>query len=299
MSHGRMARKDSIDIYGAAGLVVFATILAFNQVVIKVTNGGFGPVFGAGVRSVLALGVLCLWLVVRGRRFSGIRATWAPGLMLGGFFTVEFILLFTALDLSTVSRVSIVFYSMPVWLAMIAHFVLPGETLSWRRVVGLVLAMAGVIWALLDPHSRSAGSLLGDILALFAAFAWAGIALTVRLTKVSELNPETQLFWQLSVSAVGLLAVAPLFGPLLRDPELIHFAGLGFQAIFVASLGFLFWLFLMGIYPASDIAAFSFLSPVLSVGMGWFLLGDPVGPSFLGALGLVAIGIVLINRRRR
>lgn len=294
-----MERKDAIDLAGAAGLVVFATVLAFNQVVIKVTNGGFGPVFAAGLRSGLALLVLALWLLLRRRRLNGLRRTIRPGLLLGGLFTIEFIFLFIALDLTTVSRVSILFYSMPVWLALIAHFVLPGETLSWRRLLGLALAMTGVIWALFDPQSREAGRLLGDVLALLAAFAWAGIALTVRLTRVSELSAESQLFWQLSVSAVGLLAVAPLFGDLLRDPSAVHFAGLAFQVIFVGSLGYLFWLYLMTIYPASDIAAFSFLSPVLAVGMGWLLLDEPVGPGFLGAMCLVAVGVVLINRRRK
>lgn len=295
----RMDRKDAIDLRGATGLVMFATVLAFNQVVIKVTNGGFGPVFAAGLRSGLALLVLGLWLLVLGRRLEGLRRTFMPGLLLGGLFTIEFIFLFIALDLTTVSRVSILFYSMPIWLALIAHFVLPGETLSWRRLLGLALAMAGVIWALFDPQSRQAGSLLGDVLAVLAAFAWAGIALTVRLTKVSELSAESQLFWQLSVSAVGLLAVAPFFGDLLREPTGVHVAGLLFQVICVASLGYLFWLRLMAVYPASDIAAFSFLSPVLAVGMGWLLLDEPVGPGFLGAMALVAVGIVLINRRRK
>jgi drug/metabolite transporter (DMT)-like permease len=295
----QMDRKDAIDLTGAASLVVFATVLAFNQVVIKVTNGGFGPVFAAGLRSGLALLVLGVWLLVLGRRLEGVRRTLWPGLLLGGLFTIEFIFLFIALDLTTVSRVSILFYSMPIWLALIAHFVLPGETLSWRRLLGLLLAMTGVIWALFDPQSREAGSLLGDVLALSAAFAWAGIALTVRLTRVSELPAESQLFWQLSVSAVGLLAAAPLFGEFLRAPTGVHVAGLLFQVIFVASLGYLFWLRLMAVYPASDIAAFSFLSPVLAVGMGWLLLDEPVGPGFLGAMALVAVGIVLINRRRK
>jgi drug/metabolite transporter (DMT)-like permease len=295
----RMARKDAIDLAGAGGLVIFSTLLAANQVVIKLTNGGIGPVFGAGLRSVLALCVLGIWMLVVGRRIAGLRAAFWPGLMLGGFFSLEFLMLFIALDLTTVSRASILFYSMPVWLAGAAHVFLPGERLSARRVLGLALAMAGVAWALADPHSGDAGNLWGDLLALGAAFAWMGIALTVRLTRVSRLNAETQLFFQLAVSAVVLLAVAPLFGPLLREPGPWHWAGLGFQAAAVASLGFLFWLGLMAVYPASDVAAFSFLSPVLAVGMGWLLLEEPVGPAFAGALGLVAVGIVLINMRRK
>ena len=285
-----------MDIAGAAGLTTFATVLAFNQVVIAVTNDGLQPVFAAGVRSVLALVILAA--LTRGR-FDKIWAGGVSTLLLGVFFTLEFVMLYNALDLTTVSRASILFYSMPVWLALVAHVALPGERLSRRRALGLGLAMAGVIWALFDPGSRAAGNLWGDLLALGAAFAWAGIALTVRLGRVSQVPPVTQLFWQLVVSALALLALAPLFGPVLRDPAPVHWAGLGFQAVFVASLGYLFWLTLMTRYRASDIAAFSFLSPVLSVAMGWAFLDEPLGVGLIGALALVAVGITLVNMKER
>ncbi|MEC3861084.1 DMT family transporter [Mesobacterium sp. TK19101] len=292
-----MERKSSMDLPGALGMTGFATILAFNQVVVKLVNTGIAPVFGAGLRSALALCVLGIWCLVRGRRISGLRRSFWPGMMLGTFFGVEFLLLFVALDLTTVARSSIVFYSMPVWLAVIAHFLLPGERLTPRRGIGLVLAMAGVALALYQPGGGGIG--WGELAALAATLLWAGIALIVRLTAVSTLEAESQLFWQLSVSAVILLVVAPFFGPLLRDPGLWHWAGMGFQAVIVASLGFLFWLSLMRIYPASDIAAFSFLSPVLSVGMGWLILGEKLVPNVLSALVLVAVGVLLITLRRR
>lgn len=293
-----MARKDSMDLQGAAGMVGFATVLAFNQVVIKLSNGGFGPVFGAGLRSVLALGVLALWVWLARRRLGNLRATLGPGLLLGALFGVEFIFLFQALDSTSVSRASILFYSMPVWLALVAHVALPGERLSARRALGLVLAMAGVGLALMDPESRAHGSLRGDLMAIFACWCWAGIALTVRLTRVSDLPAEGQLFWQLAVSSVILLLAAPMLGPLLRAPGIVEWSALGY-GVAVASMGFLFWLRLMAIYPASDIASFSFLSPVLAVVFGWLVFGEPVGGQFLAALALVAVGIVLINRRRR
>ncbi|WP_176445239.1 DMT family transporter [Maliponia aquimaris] len=293
-----MMRKDSMDLAGVVGMVVFANVLAFNQVTIKFTNAGFSPVFAAGVRSGLALLVLGLWVLLTGRKITGLRATLWPGLLLGLVFSSEFLFLFTALDMTSVSRASVVFYSMPVWLAAIAHFVLPGERLSARRALGLVLAMAGVALALSDPQSRGAGDLRGDVLAVLASLSWAGIALIVRLTKVSTLPPEGQLFWQITVSAVVLTGLAPLFGPLLREVDLLSLFGLGYGTL-VASMGFLFWLRVMTIYPASDIASFSFLSPVMAVAFGWLIFDEPVGIKFLGALGLVAVGVVLINRRSR
>lgn len=263
-----MEARRTMDAAGALGLVGFSTLLAFNQVVVKITNAGISPVLGAGLRSVLGVIVVLGWVALRKRgALAGMGQTVRGGLLLGLLFGAEFVVLFLSLDLTTVSRASIVFYSMPVWLALAAHFVLPGERLSRTRALGLVLAMAGVGWALWDPESRGAGDWRGEALALVAAFLWAGIVLSLRLTDASKLTPEAQLLWQLGLSAV------------------------------VVGIGFTGWLALVKRYRASDVASFSFLSPVLAVGFGWLFLGEPVGPHFIGAMALVAAGIVLINRR--
>jgi drug/metabolite transporter (DMT)-like permease len=218
--------------------------------------------------------------------------------LLGALFGFEFVCLFWALDHTTVSRASILFYTMPMMLAAVAHFVLPAERLTLRRALGLGMAMCGVA-LVLSRRQVGEASVMGDIAALAAAAGWAGIALTVRLTPVSEQKPEMQLFWQLSVSTIMLLCAAPFFGPFLRAPELVHFAALAYQIVVVASAGYLFWFFLMARYPASGVASFSFLSPVLSVFLGWMVLGEQVGWATVVALVMVAIGLVLINRRAR
>ncbi|ASM72124.1 MULTISPECIES: DMT family transporter [Roseobacteraceae] len=291
-----MERKTYIDTFGAVALVLFALNLAFNQVVVKVTNGGFDPVFLAGLRSVGGAVVLVAWMKARGVSFTLPRSSILGGAASGLLFAVEFMCLFIALDLTTVGRVSIIFYSMPVWLALSAHFLLPAERLNGVRVIGLVLAMAGVALALLD-RSNGQASLLGDLLALFAAICWAAIALCVRVTPLARVPPEQQLLWQLLISAPLLLLAAPFFGDLLRDVQPIHLWGLAFQIIAVASFGFLAWFWLMSIYPASSVASFSFLSPVFAVILGWLLLGEHVGWTIWAALGLVAAGIFLINRK--
>ena len=290
-----MERKAAIDTFGAVALTLFALHLGFNQVVIKVTNGGFQPVFFAGLRSLGAACVVLLFLRLRGLQMGWTRASVFGGVLSGTLFAIEFICLFIALDVTTVSRASIIFYSMPIWLALAAHFALPAEKLSGLRVLGLLLAMGGVVLAVADRGG--APSVLGDVLALVAAMGWAGIALTVRLTGLGAVPPAGQLLWQLVVSAPILLLVAPLFGPLLREIEPVHLWGLGFQIVAVASLGFLAWFWLLSIYPASGVASFSFLSPVFAVLLGWLILGEEVRISIWAALGLVALGIWLINRR--
>ncbi|UWQ89311.1 DMT family transporter [Aliisedimentitalea scapharcae] len=292
-----MEQKRAIDGFGAAALIGFATLLAFNQVVIKWTGSGFNPLFQAGIRSVLGFVVLVLWMAVRRQRLGVLprgAITW--GVIAGLLFAFEFLCLFAALDLGSVARVSILFYSMPVWLALVAHFLLPGEALTPIRAIGLVLAMGGVVLALLDRDGGTA-NLWADALALLAAFGWAAIALCLRLTPQAHVPPVTQLFFQLLVSAPVMLILAPIFGPLIRDPQPIHYASLAFQAVFIASFGYMLWFSLIKRYRASSVASFSFLSPVLAVLMGWILLGERVGPEIWAALGLVAVGVVLINRK--
>ncbi|WP_420567106.1 DMT family transporter [Thalassovita sp.] len=292
-----MERKDRIDTFGATSLVVFSLLLAINQVIVKLGNAGFQPVFMAGVRSAGALLVLLLWMKLRGIPLTIRKGTVWPGLLLGALFAEEFIALFWALDHTTVSRASLLFYTMPVILSIAAHFLLPGERLTRMRALGLGCAIAGVALVLSGRPGGGQASLAGDLAALAGAAGWAGIALTLRLTSLSKDRAEIQLFWQLFGSAVLLLLAAPLFGPFLREPTLWHMAGMVYQIVVVASFGFLFWVFLLSIYPASGVASFAFLTPVLGVGLGWLLLGEELGLNVIAALVLVALGIVLINRR--
>lgn len=294
-----MERKSHIDMAGAVALTVFAVVLGLNQVVIKVSNGGFQPIFMAGLRSAFAFLVMIAWMRYRGVHHGIRRDLLLPGLVLGLLFTFEFVCLYLALDYTTVSRASIIFYSMPVWLTLVAHFLLPGEQMRAPRALGLALAMAGVIWVLAKPYEGAEASLLGDFLALGAALGWGGIALFLRLNRVSQERPEVQLLWQLGVSMLLLFALAPLFGPLTRDLAPIHWMGLAFQVLAVASFGYLFWFVLLKVYPASGVASFSFLSPVCGVLLGWLVLDEQIGPEIIGGLCLVAVGLVLINRKPR
>ena len=291
-----MERKSSMDAFGAVALTAFALHLAFNQVVIKVTAGGFSPVFAAGLRSAGAVFVLLLWMYLRGVSFRMPREAWPWAIVSGLLFSFEFMCLYNALDVSTVSRSSVIFYSMPLWLALASVVFLPDEGLTKRKAFGLALAFGGVVVALAE---RGGGQIswTGDILALCSALSWAGIVLVVRVTPLAHVPPEQQLISQVAISAPILLVLAPLFGPMLRDVQAIHIWGMAFQIVAVASLGFLAWFWLMKRYPANSVASFSFISPVAAVVLGWVLLGEEIAPSIWVALVLVAAGITLINRK--
>ena len=295
-----MAQKDRLDAFGVTALFSVALLLAFNQIIVKWVNAGLQPVFFAGARSALAVLFVGLWLWWRGRPPVLRRDHIAPGLLIGTVFAAEFLCLFLALDLTAVSRAAVIFYSMPVWFALMAHFLLPGERLTWLRAAGLALAFAGTALAILSGAHPTAGqgaNLAGDLLALGGAFGWAATALVARTSRLRDAGAEMQLFWMVLVSAPILLLAAPLFGPLIRDLEPQHLVGLVFQSSIVVAGGFIGWLWLLSVYPPSTVASFSFLTPVLAVFLGWAFFDESLTPQLLASAALVGGGIVLINRR--
>ena len=252
-----MTQKDTLDTFGVVSLVGFSLLLGFNQVVIKVGNDGFQPVFFAGLRSAGSILCVALWMRWRGIPLRPAPGTYGAGLILGVVFAVEFLMLFIALDLTSVSRVSVILYSMPVWMALGAHLLIPGQRLTPQKTAGLLIAFSGVAWAILGGGGGGAGDgrLTGDLLALAASFCWAAIGLLAKGSVLKSEPPERQLLWQITVSAPILLMAAPLFGPLIRDLQPVHYWALAFQVVVLVSAGFAFWFWLLSIYPAASVAA--------------------------------------------
>jgi drug/metabolite transporter (DMT)-like permease len=293
-------RKDRIDLAGGFWLVMFAGLMGINQVLVKLVNAGLAPIAQAGLRSICALGPVLLYAWWTRKRLSVSDGSLLPGILCGSLFAIEFMMMFTAFDYTSVSRATMLFYTMPFWLALAAHFFIPGERLTLLRTAGLALAISGVGWALAhNEHPATQYALFGDLLCIGGAMCWAGIALTARLTNLSKSSPEMQLVYQLAVSSVILLPVAALSGPMLREFTPAIGAMFAFQVLVVVAFGFLMWFRVLAIYPASDMASFGFLTPLFGVAFGWLILGEKISWGFAGALALVCVGIVLVNRKRK
>jgi drug/metabolite transporter (DMT)-like permease len=295
-----MEEKRNLDGSGVVLLVLAAVVMGTNQAIIKLVNDGLQPVFAAGLRSAGGTVLVLGWMLVRGQRPDFRPGTIRAGLLIGTLFALEFLFLFLALDKTTVIRTSVIFYSMPVWLAGAAHFLLPGERLTGVKSLGLGLAFAGVVWAIVDRGGVAGeASLIGDLFALAAALGWMGLVLVARMSSLRAVSSNMQIFWQVLVSTPLLLGASLFFGPWLRAFEPVHLFWIGYQMVVVVAIGFLVWFWLLNRYKAAPVASFSFLSPVIGVAAGWLFLDEPLTASLVAKLALVAVGIVLINRPAR
>lgn len=293
-----MEQKQRIDALGASLLIGFSLLLGLNQVLVKLVNDGFAPLFQGGLRSACAAVLILIYALIRKRDLNFRDGTMGLGVLNGTLFGLEFAMLFLALDYTSVARVSLFFYTMPFFVAIGAHFLFPGERLTLTRTAGLGLAILGVGMALFtNDGGTDQGSLLGDLLALGAAIAWASIALLTRGTRLAKIPLEQNLLYQLVVSGAMLIGLALFTGETIREVTPTILGIFTFQVIFVASFGFLLWLWILSIYPVSDMASFSLLTPLSAVFFGWVVFNETLTVEFLIALLLVVSGLLLVNRK--
>jgi drug/metabolite transporter (DMT)-like permease len=293
-------RKDRIDAAGAALLVLVSVLLGMNQVMVKLVNAGMNPVFQAGMRSACAILPVLLWALWQRRKLSISDGSLLPGIVCGLIFSIEFFLLFQAIEYTTVARSSVMLYTMPVWLSAFAHFLVPGEKMTPNKALGLALAVTGVAIALLgnaDLAGQGSLAFAGDLMAIGASLCWTAIALAARLTKLSKSSPEMQLLYQIAVSAPVLLAIAILYAPSFREMTALLWVLFAFQVLSIVTFSFMLWFWMLKVYPASEMASFAFLTPVFGVFFGWAVLGEPLTANVLVALFLVGAGIWLVNRK--
>jgi drug/metabolite transporter (DMT)-like permease len=290
-----MQKHDRLDAFGSAATLVLCALWALGNVAIKVTNAGISPAFQSGLRSLGALALLFLWSVLRKSPLFSQDGTLGVGVAAGAMFAAEFALIYWALVYTDVARGLIILYTAPFFVAVGAHFFIPGEHLHGRQALGLFAAFTGTVVAFWDgltlPSWRS--------MMLGAAALWGATTVLVKGSALARIDPAKTLAYQLAVSGVALTVGALLLGERgIFDPTPLVVYSLLFQIAVVAFASYLVWFALIRVYPASTLSAFTFLTPLFALLFGAALLGERVSVALVVSLVFVAFGIFLVNRPR-
>jgi drug/metabolite transporter (DMT)-like permease len=280
-------------------MLLLCALWGLQQVAIKLAAHDMAPILQASARSGLAALLVGLLMTARGG-WEGVRQGTVPaGLVAGGLFALEFLLIALGLGYTTAGHIAVFLYTSPVFSALGLHLLIPSERLrpfQWLGIgvcfLGIAVAfVGGASFAQMDPRM-----LLGDALGVGAGAAWGATTVVVRTSRLSEAPPALTLFYQLAVGFILLLAVA-LFtgqaGHVALTP--IAVGSVLFQGVVVSFASYLAWFWLLRRYLASNLAVFSFMTPLFGVTAGVLVLGEPLTLNFvLGAL-LVLAGIGLVS----
>jgi drug/metabolite transporter (DMT)-like permease len=291
-------RRDRLDTFAIALMVLLCALWGTQQIVIKATDATIPPALQAGLRSAGAAVLVWGWAVARHVPLFRRDGTLAQGVAAGLLFGIEFGILYWALDFASASHTVLFLYSSPFVVAVGTHFLVPGERLRRIQVLGLCCAFFGLALGFADAMAiPSARETIGDLLALLAALLWGATTVLIKAGKLARIAPAKTLFYQLAVSAVILPIMSKLQGeawPTSLDSMAL--LSLGYQIVVIAFLSYVAWFWLLRHYPAGRIAAFSFLSPLFGMLGGGAILHETLSALLGLSLLLVAGGIYLVNR---
>ena len=170
------------------------------------------------------------------------------------------------------------------------------QKLKWRQLVGVLVSFAGIIMLSANNAASADGklSLLGIILALGSTFVWA----SYWISKIeSKEDSSVSLFANFLFGSLYLI-VLTLFIP-LDFPSLKPFLAAVYVGCFEMGVTFILWGKALNIATNRVILAqITYLSPVLSLLLIHFILGESIGLLTVAGLVFIIGGILVSNLKK-
>lgn len=292
------SRKEHLDSLAIGILLVCCMFWGLQQILVKSIMDEVAPLFQASLRCIGACVLLLVWCRVRGIRLFDRDGTLWAGLLAGGLFAAEFACIYLGLRYTAASRLTVFLYTSPFWVAALVPLFVKSERLRPHQWLGMACAFVAVVFAMREGLSAGNSSALGDLLGLAAGALWGLTTVSIRANNLTRISPEKLLFYQIATTAVAV----PWISWALGESWNLQWSGLAWgsmlaQTVIGAFASYLAWMWMLGRYPATKISVFVFLTPLFALLFGTLLLGESATPTLLLALGLVAVGIVLVNRK--
>jgi len=257
------------------------------------------PLFMAGFRYVLAGVLLVAVLKVSGERMPPL-SSWGRLAMLGvlllglgngGLVWAEqtipsgFAALLVAMT--------------PFWMVGIDALMPDGESLTRRRVLGLIVGFVGIamlVWPEIEVRRGGRGFLEGVVAAEIACVGWA-LGSNYARRRGHEENVLVAAAFEMLFG--GLFLVAG--GSLRQEWRVLAvtartFTAWAYLVLFGGIAGFSAYAYALKHLPLSTVSLYAYVNPIIAVALGTLVLGEPFSPRIAVAAAVVIVGMWMVRR---
>jgi drug/metabolite transporter (DMT)-like permease len=269
-------------------------------VALKMGLEGTPPLLGVSLRHLTAS--LILFLIVFWRKLPiptdrlAIKQYLTVGLL---NFSLSYSLTYSGTQYIYSNISSLLWASIPITTAVVAHFVLSSERLTFRKALGILVGFSGVILIFRGyGFGESPNLLFGMALVMGAVLAgtWPGVYLKRHPARA---NP----FVLNAVSTgIGGLTTLTFSLALEKKSEMIWSAlNIGiilYLAVFGTVLAWVAYFYLLERIEVVKLSFVGFIAPVIAMFMGMIVLGELLTPMVYTGAFLVLLGIFLTDYRR-
>lgn len=281
---------------GLLGLMV--VLWSLNFIIGKLVLRELPPLLASGLR-LAGAGALMLPIYALSERRSRLaeRSDLVRLALLGvSGIALNQVFFLVGLERTTVAHAALIFGLSPI-LVLLAAAAAGQESVTARKLAGMLVALGGVAVLHAGPASAAGASLTGDLLVLAGASAF---ALFTVLSK-----PFTARYGSIAMNTIGYVGGALALAPLiawearrfpLGEVSATAWAALAYMAVFPSVVCYLIFYSALRYLTASRLAALAYLQPVLATLMGVVLLGERVSGALVAGGALVLAGVWVAER---
>ena len=276
---------------GILALVILGPVWGYGWVATKISLEYSDALTFAALRVPFSAVLLFLVMIVLRKPLRPPPLGWT--MLIGLLQTTLFVgLVITALHDAGAGKVSVITYTMPFWLLLLA-WVFLGERLRGVQWLAVALAFAGLILVVRPWELAGAAS---GILTLLGGLSWAAAALVVKLMQrrhtVDVLSLTT---WQMAFGSVPLVIAALLTYSGGPEWTVSFWWGLMYTVVLANAVAWFLWLYALHALPAGMAGLGTLSIPIVGVIAAWIQLGEVptlvegIGMGFIiGALAVLA-----------
>lgn len=284
-------------------LVLLITVLwSGNPVAVRYSVDTLPPVYVAAVRFSLATLLMFFWCRAEGSRLRLAPGQALPCLLAGIGMFLQIATFNVGVTMSNSSHATMLINTYVFWVLIIEHILLRSARWQLRKFVGVALAAIGVVVVVTRSGGSAMGAvtsdvptLRGDLILLSSAVILSIKTLFVK-SALKKIEPGKLIFWQNLASVALFFTWSSLTETVdlsrVTTPTVIAII---YQGIFVGGICFAIQAVLLRRHAASQIAVFSFATPLFGVLLAVIFRGDPLTPWLFLAAACVAVGILLVN----
>lgn len=260
------------------------------------------PFLMAGVRFVIAGGILYAFVMLRGARAPS-RRQWVAAsiigalLLLGGNGAVVWAELRVPSGL-----VALLVATEPLCVVLIDWARPRGRRPRPGELIGLMLGFAGVV-ILVSPAELVGGGLqidpLGAVVVLFAAVSWALGSIYSRHAPAHE-SAFLMTGMKMLTGGFLLLLAGTAAGEWSRlDVGAISarsWFALAYLIVFGALIAFTAYIWLLKNTTLARASTYAYVNPIVAVLLGWLLVSEPMNSRVIAAAAVIVAGAVIVVR---
>lgn len=278
-------------------LVLQQLIAGGTHIIAKAIVRDIEPVTLTLLRSILSAVLIFGILLLKEPRWKIERTDYLKLLWLSLIAVpVNQFLFFHGISHTTAPNAALLYATTPVVVLILSRIML-GETVTWKKVVGVVVALAGVSSVIFEHgFALNSGSTYGNLVLVVAVLSWSFFTIYGK-----PLVMKYGAFYLTSLVLVfGMILFLPiglLFGTRvsLSSLSLVHWEGLLYFSIGTSVLGHFLWYYALGKLEASKVAIFTNAQPFFTTILAIIFLGQDVSATFVVG-GMVTIcGVILVQ----